>query len=256
MRGKFRIIVAAGAIAVHGPALADASPTFEPSSQGASGTELSPYLQCVPYARQLSGVQIYGDAHTWWEQAAGRYERGNAPRVGAVMAFVPHRNMQLGHVAAISRVVDNRTVLLDHANWSPINGRRGQIERNVLAVDVSPANDWSQVRVWYGPIQGLGTTPWPVHGFIYGTRAASAQPRLAAASQPKVPALPSVSADPSRAFMTAFSDMPAPIGRRADVRAERGPGPQPLRKVMPQRRETPAQSRRDPIATAIARYGN
>ncbi len=129
-----------------------------------------PYLQCVPYARQISGIQIYGDAWTWWGQAEGRYKRGSKPRVGAVMAFQPYRNMQLGHVAAISRVIDSRTVLLRHANWSPINGRRGQIEDNVRAVDVSPENDWSMVRVWYAPIQGMGTTAWPVRGFIYGDK--------------------------------------------------------------------------------------
>jgi len=129
-----------------------------------------PYLQCVPYARQVSGIQIYGDAWTWWGQAEGRYKRGSKPRVGAVMAFQPYRNMQLGHVAAVSRVVDSRTVLLRHANWSPINGRRGQIEDNVRAVDVSPENDWSMVRVWYAPIEGMGTTAWPVRGFIYGDK--------------------------------------------------------------------------------------
>ncbi|MEP2549877.1 MAG: CHAP domain-containing protein, partial [Marinomonas sp.] len=41
-------------------------------------------LQCVPYARQLSGVQIYGDARTWWKQAAGKYARGGRPQKGAV----------------------------------------------------------------------------------------------------------------------------------------------------------------------------
>lgn len=130
-----------------------------------------PYLQCVPYARQVSGIQIYGDAHTWWGQAEGRYQRGSTPRVGAVMAFEPHGNMLLGHVAAVSRIVDSRTVLLRHANWSPINGRRGQIEDDVRAVDVSENNDWSAVRVWYAPIQALGTTAWPVEGFIYKDRA-------------------------------------------------------------------------------------
>lgn len=141
------------------------------------------YLQCVPYARQRSGIQIYGDARTWWDQAAGRYERGSVPREGAVMAFAPHGNMRLGHVAAVSRVIDSRTVLLSHANWSPINGRRGQVEDNVQAVDVSPANDWSQVRVWYQPIGGLGTTAWPVHGFIYP--AESARPTILAAAEPR-----------------------------------------------------------------------
>ena len=105
---------------------------------------------------------IFGDAHTWWDQAEGRYARGREPRVGAVMAFRPHGNMRLGHVAAVSRIIDSRTVLLRHANWSLIDGRRGQIEDNVRAIDVSPGNDWSEVRVWYAPIQGLGTTHWPI----------------------------------------------------------------------------------------------
>ena len=54
-----------------------------------------------------------------------------------------------------------------HANWSLIDGRRGQIEDGVRAIDVSDANDWSEVRVWFAPIQGLGTTHWPLNGFIY-----------------------------------------------------------------------------------------
>lgn len=126
-----------------------------------------PLLQCVPYARQVSGIEIYGDAYSWWQQADGRYARGNRPTAGAVMAFKPHGSMQLGHVAAVSKVIDSRRVLLDHANWSPINGRKGRVERNVLAEDVSAGNDWSEVRVWYTPIGGLGTTRYPVHGFIY-----------------------------------------------------------------------------------------
>jgi surface antigen len=163
------------------PALAEAPIDLDRSAGSASDAELPPYLQCVPVARQVSGVQIYGDAWTWWGQAEGRYARGHTPRPGAVMAFRPHGNMTLGHVAAVSQVVDNRTVLLTHANWSPIDGRRGQVERNVKAVDVSPANDWSQVRVWYAPIGDLGGTAWPVEGFIYPDK--SPAPRLEYASQ-------------------------------------------------------------------------
>jgi surface antigen len=142
------------------------------SGGGAPGTsENAPYLQCVPYARQVTGIELFGDAHTWWDQAAGRYRRGHEPRVGAVMSFHPYGSMVLGHVAAVSRVIDSRTVLLRHANWSPINGRRGQIENNVRAIDVSPDNDWSEVRVWFAPLQALGTTRWPVNGFIYPQKA-------------------------------------------------------------------------------------
>jgi surface antigen len=128
---------------------------------------LPPYLQCVPYARRVTGIQIYGDAHTWWGQAEGRYARGFRPKVGAVMALKPSGGSTLGHVAAVSRIVDSRTILIRHSNWSVINGRRGQIEDNVKVVDVSPANDWSSVRVWYAPLQDLGGSHWPVQGFIY-----------------------------------------------------------------------------------------
>lgn len=144
-------------------------------------------LECVPYARQFSGIQIYGDAHTWWKQAEGRYARGHVPQVGAVMAIRPHNNSRLGHVAAVSRIIDSRTILLSHANWS----YRGKIERNVTALDVSPGNDWSAVRIWFGPNRNLGTTRWPVAGFIYNARPGSAKDlgtaRLAQVAKPAKP---------------------------------------------------------------------
>lgn len=133
----------------------------------APAAALNEGLQCVPYARALSGVTIFGDAHTWWDQAEGKYARGNQPKVGAVLAFPPHGNMRLGHVAAVRRIVDDRNIIISHANWSTIGGVRGHIEEDVRAVDVSQDNDWSQVRVWYTPNEALGSTEWPAHGFIY-----------------------------------------------------------------------------------------
>jgi surface antigen len=124
-------------------------------------------LQCVPYARQTSGIEIFGNARTWWGQAAGRYARGSEPVVGSVMAFKPTRSMPIGHVATVSQIVSDREVLVSHANWSRINGRRGQIERNVRVLDVSESGDWSKVRVWYAPLRDLGTSTYPLFGFIY-----------------------------------------------------------------------------------------
>lgn len=121
------------------------------------------FWQCAPYAREVSGIDIRGNANTWWGQAAGRYERGHAPRVGAVLSFEATRRMRVGHVATVSKVVSDHEVLLTHANWS----RPGQIERDVRAVDVSAAGDWSEVRVWYGPQGGLGISAYPTNGFIY-----------------------------------------------------------------------------------------
>jgi surface antigen len=132
------------------------------------------FWQCVPYARQISGVAIHGNAHTWWGQAAGRYARGSRPKPGAVLAFTSTRRMPLGHVAMVSKVVSEREVLLTHANWS----RRGAIERDVRAVDVSANGDWSSVKVWYGPIGDLGTSANPAHGFIYADDAPAAAPAI------------------------------------------------------------------------------
>lgn len=168
---------------------------------GGGSSELPPYLQCVPYARQVSGIMLFGDAHTWWGQAEGRYARGFAPKPGAVMAFKPHGNSRLGHVAAVSRIVDSRTLLIRHANWSPINGRRGQIEDNVKVIDVSPENDWSQVRVWYAPIGAMGGTRWPVEGFIYPGK-------FKAAAKTKRPAIRSLDTVRSTAAPTDRSSDP------------------------------------------------
>ncbi|MCJ2181995.1 CHAP domain-containing protein [Novosphingobium sp. 1949] len=129
------------------------------------------HLQCVPYAREQSGIDIHGDARTWWKQAGGIYARGDVPKVGAVMAMAPSSAMPLGHVAVVAKVVDNRHVLLNHANWS----RPGMIETGVMAEDVSDAGDWSEVRVWYAPTASLGTRANPVYGFIY-PEAPEAQP--------------------------------------------------------------------------------
>ena len=134
-------------------------------------------LQCVPYAREISGIEIRGNALTWWGQAAGRYARGATPQVGAVMAFKPTRAMRIGHVAMVSQIVSDREVLISHSNWSRINGRRGQIENNVRAVDVSEAGDWSKVRVWYAPLGGLGTSSYPLYGFIYNKPGEAVAPR-------------------------------------------------------------------------------
>ncbi|MEG3171032.1 CHAP domain-containing protein [Sphingomonas sp. ZB1N12] len=125
------------------------------------------FWQCVTFARSVSGIEIRGNANTWWDQAAGRYERGHSPKAGSVLAFSPTSRMRVGHVAMVSKVVSDREVLLTHANWS----RPGAVETNVRAIDVSDAGDWSKVKVWYGPQGDLGTSVYPTKGFIYSGHA-------------------------------------------------------------------------------------
>lgn len=139
-----------------------ASLTFFAATAPAQAAE--PYWQCVTFARMFSGIQIFGDAWTWWEQATGKYAKGSTPETGAVLVFRPSGKMTRGHVAVISQVLTDRVVQITHANWG---GSRGKVEENVTLVDVSPNGDWSLVRVWHAPSGTLGVTTYPTYGFIY-----------------------------------------------------------------------------------------
>ena len=143
-----------------GPAAARS--TIEIGDVSGGGGTRSPYLQCVPYARQVSGIRIFGDAHTWWDQADGLYERESEPEEGAVMVLRGYKRSDRGHVAVVRRVVSDREIVIDHANW--LNDGKVYLDQPVL--DVSEDNDWSAVRVWYAPGGQYGARVYAVQGFI------------------------------------------------------------------------------------------
>ena len=130
-------------------------------------------LQCVPFARRESGVEIYGNANTWWGQAAGRYETATAPSEGAVMVLQGYATANRGHVAVVKEIVSPRLIIVDHANW--LNG--GEITRDVPIMDVSEAGDWSDVRVWHVPGRHWGGRTYAVQGFILNLLTEAARPQ-------------------------------------------------------------------------------
>lgn len=125
-------------------------------------------ISCVPYARQISGIQLKGDAWRWWEAAQGVYKRGNKPEVGAIVVMSKKKGLERGHLAVVTAIVSDRILQIDHANW-----KHGEIHRGSFIMDVSKANDWSKVRVWYPPIADFGTGVYPISGFIYPELAGS-----------------------------------------------------------------------------------
>lgn len=117
---------------------------------------------CVRYARSLTDVAINGNAWSWWDRASGVYERGNQPAVGAVLVFRRgHGGMRLGHVSAVTGIVDSRTISVTHSFGGPF------LWRDVPVVDTSADNDWTRVRVWHGPSRQMGRTNFSTYGFIY-----------------------------------------------------------------------------------------
>ena len=117
-------------------------------------------LWCVPFAREVTGINLQGNAKNWWSAAENRYAKGKTPVVGSVLNFRATNKMPMGHVAVVSQVVNSRKILVDHANW-----RKNRVSLNMAVVDVSPRNDWSAVRVESGP-NTLGDV-YPTYGFIY-----------------------------------------------------------------------------------------
>ncbi|WP_114377124.1 CHAP domain-containing protein [Elioraea thermophila] len=143
-----------------------ANPSSPPSTRSSSPAP-SHLVQCVPFARHLSGIDIIGDARTWWAQAEGRYARGSRPEVGSVLVFRPSGGMRLGHVSVVTGIVSSREILVDHANWPGPGVPKGRIARGVSVIDVSPGNDWTAVRV---EIHGRGSDygrTYATWGFIY-----------------------------------------------------------------------------------------
>jgi surface antigen len=122
-------------------------------------------ISCVPYAREASGIEVAGNAWQWWDNAEGRYARGDAPETGSVLNFRANGRMRLGHVAVVTHVVNAREVMVDHANWPGASGRGG-VSHDVAVVDVSEANNWSAVRVEMGRGGEFGSI-YPTYGFIY-----------------------------------------------------------------------------------------
>lgn len=121
-------------------------------------------MQCVPYARDHSSVKINGDAYTWWEQAAGKYQRSGVPSAGAVMVLHDYAGPNRGHVAVVRALVSPREIRVDHANWLD----DGSIYVNDPVEDVSSENDWTLVRIFNLKTGAWGGKVYPVQGFIGG----------------------------------------------------------------------------------------
>lgn len=130
-----------------------------PRLAGGEGTSSS--LECAPFARQVTGIQLHGAAADWWDQADGRYDRGTDPVEGGVLVFRRSAKLPYGHVSVVAERVSGREIRVTQANWV-----HHRITRDEPVMDVSDANDWSRVRVWWAPTHGLGSTVYPTYGFI------------------------------------------------------------------------------------------
>ncbi len=125
-----------------------------PSRRAAAGN-------CALYARAQTGVDLYGAAGDWWDEAASRYWRGRVPQTGAILVFRRTGAIPSGHVAVVAQVVGPREIVVDQANWY-----HGMVTRDVPVVDESPANDWTAVAVM-DLRSGKYGRDYPSYGFVY-----------------------------------------------------------------------------------------
>jgi hypothetical protein len=125
-------------------------------------------VECAPFARALSGVQLWGEAADWWNQAGMRYARGETPSVGSVLVLRRSGRLPSGHVAVVSQVIGRREILVTQANWV-----HHRVSEDQPVIDVSAGNDWSLVRIWWPPVGQMGTGDYAAFGFIRPDRPSS-----------------------------------------------------------------------------------
>ena len=122
-------------------------------------------IDCVPFARALTGIPLAGDGPEWWQAAAGKFDRTGVPQTGAILVFRRTGRLPHGHVSVVSRILSRREILVTQANWV-----HGRVTQDQLVADISPANDWTVLRVWWEPAHQLGNTVYPAYGFILPER--------------------------------------------------------------------------------------
>ncbi len=140
-------------------------PEPEPAPDQAALVSPAPQ-QCVPYAREVSGIEIRGDAWTWWASAAGRYQRGSHPLPGSVLVLARSKKLRLGHLAVVTAIDGPRRIRITHANWGSDPETRRRVYRDMTAIDVSPGNRWTEIRFWNSDAGAFGGA-YKAQGFIY-----------------------------------------------------------------------------------------
>ena len=161
-----RVMLAAGTMALLSACSASNSNTRHAPDTVDSGPLPAP-IQCVPFVRELSGVDIHGDAYTWWDSAAAQgYRRGHAPQLSAVLVLAKSDRLSLGHVAMVRRIDGPRKIEVTHANWGMDEYTRRLVHDSMPVIDISPDNDWSQVE-FFNEQAGVFGQPYTAQGFIY-----------------------------------------------------------------------------------------
>lgn len=127
---------------------------------------LPPPTQCALFAREFTGINIRGDAWTWWDLAAGQYPRSDIPKADTVLVLRATKQLKFGHVGIVKKVINPREILVTHANWGSDDPTRRIVHDSTAVVDVSPKNDWSQLRFWNAPAHAFGKV-YTAYGFIY-----------------------------------------------------------------------------------------
>jgi len=74
--------------------------------------------------------------------------------------------LPFGHVAIVRRVIGPREITVTHADWGNDDPSRRLVHDSMPVVDVSLANDWSELRFWNVQAQAFGKI-YPAYGFIY-----------------------------------------------------------------------------------------
>lgn len=199
------------------------------SDENASGYRQMEREQCVPYARRESGINLRGDAWTWWNAAAGKYQRGNRPEPGAMLVLAKTSRLRSGHLAVVKEIVGPRKINVTHTNWGDDFMSRRIVYESMLAEDVSTTNDWTQIRFWNREHDVLGS-PYLAKGFIYNrpeSRVFVGEPVMPAYPVTTVTTTTTIAPTQSFTPMPKVMNAPPSIPMQAPIRR-----PAPMRPIL------------------------
>lgn len=154
------------------------------TGKSTAGKTAQPRWNCVSYVKSETGLELRGDAWRWW---AGAKEVGmsrvNAPATGSILVLKKTKRLPKGHVGLVSQVISDREIVLDHANWGWSRNTRGKVHKAMRVIDVSPKNDWSQLRFRADGVDSFGRI-YPAYGFIVPGEKSNRKPAAPAETVP------------------------------------------------------------------------
>ena len=111
---------------------------------------------------------VYTDAYLWWGASDG-YQRGQTPKLGAVVCYSGGNYSGLGHVAVVEEINPDGTIVVSESGWDAYRWRLRTADPNNIYPYSNPTDGYTFQGFIYNPYVEGGAPPEP-DNWITGNR--------------------------------------------------------------------------------------